>query len=71
MAPQVPTDWRERAVLTVPEAGRVVGLGRSAAYDAVARGELPTIRFGERRVVVPVAALRRMLGELVDDRRSA
>ena len=39
----------------------MVGLGRSASYDAARRGELPTIRFG-RRLVVPTALLRRLLG---------
>ena len=50
----------EPAVLSVVAAGRMVGLGRSAAYDAIRRGELPSIRFG-RRIVVPVAALKRLL----------
>jgi excisionase family DNA binding protein len=50
----------ERLVLTVPEAGRLVGLGRASAYQAARSGELPTLRFG-RRVVVPRAALDRLL----------
>lgn len=49
-----------RAVLTVPEAGAVFGVSRSAAFRAIARGELPALRVG-RRVVVPVHALRRIL----------
>jgi excisionase family DNA binding protein len=48
-------------VLTVQQAGRLFGLGRSAAYDAAARGELPTIRFG-RRLLVPTAQALAMLG---------
>lgn len=44
-----------------PAAGRAVGLGRSATYDAAARGDIPTIRLG-RRIVVPTASLRRLLG---------
>ena len=48
-------------VLTVPEAGRVVGLQRSAAYDAAKRGELPTITFG-RKMLVPTGRLLAMLG---------
>lgn len=51
----------ERATLTVPEAARLLGIGRDAAYRAAARGELPTLRVG-RRILVPVAALDRMLG---------
>ena len=53
----------EQAPLTisVPEAGkRYFGLCRNAAYDAAARGEIPTIRIG-RLLRVPVRALERML----------
>lgn len=47
--------------LTVPEAGkRYFGLSRNAAYDAAARGEIPTVRIG-RLLRVPVRALDRML----------
>ncbi len=43
-----------------PDAGKALGLSRSATYQAAAVGEIPTIRLG-RRIVVPTAALRRML----------
>ena len=51
-----------RKVITVVEAGRMLGLGRSAAYAAANRGEIPTLRFG-RKLVVPVAELERLVGE--------
>ena len=51
----------EKLVYTVEEAGALLGLGRSGAYDAVRRGDLPTIRIG-RRILVPKEALERMLG---------
>lgn len=54
-------DPRERPTLTVPEAGALVGLGRSASFDAVKRGEIPALRFG-RRLAVPTARLLEMLG---------
>ena len=50
-----------RATLNVPEVARLLGIGRDAAYRAVARGEIPSLRVG-RRILVPVAALERMLG---------
>jgi excisionase family DNA binding protein len=50
----------EHPTLTVPEAGRFLGLGKASAYAAAERGDLPTIRVG-RRLLVPTAALRRML----------
>ncbi len=47
--------------LTVEEAGRLLGLSRSSAYRAAARGELPTLRFG-RRLIVPTGRLLAILG---------
>lgn len=44
-----------------PDAGRALGLGRNATYEAVARGEIPVIRFG-RRIVVPKAKLLQLVG---------
>jgi hypothetical protein len=47
--------------ISVPEAGRrYFGLSRNGAYDAAARGEIPTIKIG-RLLRVPVRALERML----------
>jgi len=53
-------DLQRRPTLTVEEAGRVLGLARGGAYTAARRGQIPTIRVG-RRLVVPSAALLRML----------
>lgn len=49
------------ATLTVEQAGQLLGLSRSSAYRAAARGELPTLRFG-RRLLVPTGRLFTMLG---------
>jgi hypothetical protein len=54
-------DPEDRPWMPIPEAGQLFGLGRSASYSAAARGELPTMKIGARRVVV-VARLRAMLG---------
>lgn len=51
-----------QSVISVAEAARVLGLGRSAAYEAVRRGDIPHIRIG-RRLLVPVARMRALLGE--------
>lgn len=53
---------------TVEKAGQILGLGRSASYEAVARGDIPILRFG-RRIVVPTAKLREMLG--IKDQQAA
>lgn len=47
--------------MTVEEAGALIGLSRSSAYRAAARGDLPTLRIGRRRLV-PTGHLLRMLG---------
>jgi excisionase family DNA binding protein len=49
-----------RLVLSVPEAARVLGISRAFAYELVARGDLPHLRFG-RRIVVPCIALEALL----------
>jgi excisionase family DNA binding protein len=48
--------------ISVPEAGRWLGLGRNASYEAARRGDIPTIRIG-RLIRVPVVALERKLEE--------
>jgi excisionase family DNA binding protein len=50
-----------RATITVAQAAQVLGVGRTAAYEAARRGELPTRRLG-RRLLVPVPALLAWLG---------
>jgi excisionase family DNA binding protein len=50
----------ERRVITVNEAARLLRISRGAAYEAAKRKEIPTIRIG-RRLLVPLAALERML----------
>jgi Helix-turn-helix domain len=49
--------------LSVEAAGRLLGCGRSLAYELVQRGEFPcpVLRLG-RRYVVPTAGLLRALG---------
>jgi excisionase family DNA binding protein len=49
--------------LSVPEAGRWLGIGRNAAYEAARRGDIPTIRIG-RLLRVPVVALERKLEDV-------
>lgn len=49
-------------VMTVPEAGALLDLGRNASYAAAARGEIPTIRLGNL-LKVPVALFERMLDQ--------
>ena len=50
----------DRLVFTVEEAAQLLGISRSFAYEAVRRGDIPSIRIG-RRILVPKAALHRLL----------
>jgi excisionase family DNA binding protein len=61
------TQERERLVYTVAEAGELLGISRAFAYELVARGELPVIRLGRRRLVPKVALLALVEGELPRD----
>jgi excisionase family DNA binding protein len=54
-------------VISVDQAAKLLGVSRSAAYRAVATGQLPSLRLG-RRVYVPTAPLLAMLG-LAEERR--
>jgi excisionase family DNA binding protein len=49
-----------RKTISVAEAGKRLGVSRNLAYEAVKAGQIPVIRIG-RRLLVPVAALDRML----------
>jgi hypothetical protein len=49
--------------ISVPEAGRkYFGLSRNGAYNAAARGDIPTVRVG-KLLRVAVRALERMLDQ--------
>ena len=54
-----------RPTLTVEEAGELLGIGRSLAYEKAASGELPSIRLG-RRLVIPTASLLKLLGRDIE-----
>jgi excisionase family DNA binding protein len=51
------TASEDRLVYTVAEAGELLGISRAFAYELVARGELPVVRLGRRRLVPKVALL--------------
>jgi hypothetical protein len=52
--------------LTVEQAGRALGVGRSTAYEIV-RGDLVRVLRLRRRVVVPAAPLAEQLGVTVEE----
>ena len=54
-------------LLKVEQASVLMGISRSAAYRAVATGDLPSLRFG-CRLYVPTARLLELLGLVPEDR---
>lgn len=52
---------QETPTITVERAAEALGISRASAYRAAATGDIPTLRIG-RRLVVPTAALRRLVG---------
>ena len=55
-----PKEHSPLLTVSVPEAARLLGIGRNTAYVAARSGELPTVRIGGR-IVVPVHRLAELL----------
>lgn len=55
-----PKNDEVRLTCSIEEAADILGIGRSTAYLAARKGDLPTIRLGGR-VLVPRAALEQLL----------
>ena len=64
------SDIEARLTLSIDEVTSVLGLGRTAAYEAARRGDIPSRRLG-RRVIVPVTAFLDWLGVARADREAA
>lgn len=56
----LPAERGAALVVTVEEAGRLLGISRGLAYGLVAHHELPHVRLG-RRIVIPRTALEALL----------
>jgi len=53
----------ETLCISVTTAAKMLGVSRNTGYEMARLGQLPTIRCGQRRLVVPKAALKKMLEE--------
>jgi excisionase family DNA binding protein len=54
-------DLPELLCISVTAAARMLGVSRNTGYEMARLGQLPTIRCGRRRLVVPKAAFMKML----------
>ena len=50
---------------TVPKVAELLSLSRNFAYELVKQGKLPVVKFG-KRLLIPRAALEKMLGKSVE-----
>ncbi len=48
--------------ISIPEAGRLLGLGRAASYEAARRGDLPFIKIGSRFLTTRAAVEKILAG---------
>jgi hypothetical protein len=56
----LPSKFDGRASFSVDELPEIFPISRAGAYEAVAKGEIGSIRIG-RRIVIPRAVIERML----------
>lgn len=50
-----------KITMNLPEFAKKLGISKSLAYKMAADGQIPVIRLGAKRLVVPAAAVDRML----------
>jgi excisionase family DNA binding protein len=53
---------KDRLTLSVSEVSKLLGLSRSATYEAIRQGQIPSIRFG-KKILVSRVRLEMMLRE--------
>ena len=53
----------QKLVYTVPEVAKKIGIARGEAYKLARSGRIPTIRIGEKRIIVPVQAFENWLSQ--------
>ncbi|MCT4584939.1 MAG: helix-turn-helix domain-containing protein [Peptostreptococcaceae bacterium] len=54
------TNKIEKATYSIAEVAKVLGIGKSLAYEMAHAGKIPVIKFG-KRMVVPKSKLEKML----------
>jgi excisionase family DNA binding protein len=51
----------ERAVMSIPEMAKKLGVSRSLGYALVKNGQIPVLRLGIKRLVVPTHVIDKLL----------
>lgn len=52
-----------KATLSMKEFAEIMGVSRSLIYKLAASGDIPIVRIGKRRLVIPVWVAKKMLKE--------
>ncbi|MHB8147683.1 MAG: helix-turn-helix domain-containing protein [Vulcanimicrobiaceae bacterium] len=47
--------------MTIEEAAQILGIGRASAYELARTGQIPVLKLGAKRLVVPRRALEKLL----------
>ncbi len=47
--------------VTIEKAGQLLGISRNLAYQLAKAGKIPTVKLGERRLLVPMKDLEKLL----------
>ena len=63
-------EQQERLTLTPEECARLLGIGRTACYEAIRVGRIPVVKIG-KRYLIPKAALQKMLDAAGSDNPQA
>lgn len=53
----------EKLTISVEEMADMLGISRPVAYELTKREGFPAVRISERRIIVPVEALKKWLNE--------
>ena len=61
----------EKTVMSVRELSEVLGVSVPTAYEIANRDSFPSIRIGERRIIIPIAAFNTWLEKQVSDKTTA
>lgn len=60
-----------RVTYTVAETAEQLGISEWLTYRLIARGDLPHLRLGERRIVVPKIAVQRLCESAITERNAS
>ena len=60
----------EQVLANVPTVAKMLGVGRSFAYQLVHDGTLPSVRLGERVLRVPVVEVHRYIERLQQEKEN-